>query len=195
MTELIKKRRSPITVLESEMIPLGTKAPDFSLKDAVSGQTITLSEEKSDVATVVMFICNHCPFVKHIQHKLAEVARQYRRQGIVFLGINANDYESYPSDSPENMKLVAAENGYTFPYLIDETQEVARAYHAACTPEFYVFDADLKCVYHGRFDESTPGNDAEVTGDDLTTALDHILKGQSVDADQQPSRGCSIKWK
>lgn len=177
------------------MIPLGTKAPDFSLKEAVSGQTITLSKEKSDLATVVMFICNHCPFVKHIQKKLVEVVHKYQEEGIVFLAINSNDYSVFPSDSPENMKLAAENMHYTFPYLIDETQEVARVYHAVCTPEFYVFDADLKCIYRGRFDESTPGNTIEVTGNDLTAALDNILRGHSVDSEQIPSRGCSIKWK
>ncbi|MEN8236055.1 MAG: thioredoxin family protein [Pseudomonadota bacterium] len=184
-----------MAVIESEMIPLGTKAPDFNLKDATSGQMVILSKQKSDVATVVMFICNHCPFVKHIQKKLAEVAQSYQKQGVVFLGINANDFIAYPSDSPENMKRVAAENDYSFPYLIDETQDVARAYNAVCTPEFYIFDANLKCIYRGRFDDSTPGNGVKVTGNDLTTALDQVLKGQDADLEQIPSRGCSIKWK
>ena len=179
----------------SAMIPLGTKAPDFSLPDAVTGKTLSLQELKSDVATVILFICNHCPFVQHIQKKLIEVANHYQKKGIKFIAINANDIENYPEDSPAHMKQVAKELGYPFPYLFDETQEVARAYQAACTPDLYVFDRNLACVYRGRFDSSTPGRNIPVTGQDLRQTLDNILAQKSIDPDQKPSQGCNIKWK
>lgn len=179
----------------SFMIPLGTKAPDFKLPDTVSGKVLTLNEMKSDIATVIMFICNHCPFVQHIQHKLAEVSDRYRKKGIRFIAINSNDIESYPEDDPIHMKQIAEEKAYSFPYLFDESQEVARAYHAQCTPDFFIFDKDLKCVYRGRFDDSTPGRKVPITGKDLTNALDAILSGKAVEPDQKPSQGCNIKWK
>lgn len=179
----------------STMIPLGTKAPEFRLFDVCSARYLTLQELKSDVATVIMFICNHCPYVKHIQSKLAKMAKLYQDKGIHFVAINSNDAESYPADSPDKMKIEAEKYHYSFPYLYDETQEVAKAYQAACTPEFYVFDKHLKCVYRGRFDSSTPGNRHPVTGMELCKALDNILAGKAVSEDQKASVGCNIKWK
>jgi peroxiredoxin len=179
----------------SNMLPLGTVAPDFTLMDTVSGRQMNLSELKSDIATVIMFICNHCPFVKHIQDKLAEVSNLYKEKGVSFIGISSNDMENYPEDSPERMKEVAKRMNYSFPYLYDETQDVARAYQAACTPDFYIFDKDLKCLYRGQFDDARPGNNIPVTGRDLKAALDNILNGIAVDPGQKPSIGCNIKWK
>ena len=184
-----------MTLTPSRMMPLGTKAPDFTLKDVLSGKMLSLSQLKSDKATVIMFICNHCPFVKHIRKELINVANQYILKGISFIAINANDAEAYPEDSPENMKKVGEELKFPFPYLYDETQEVAKAYDAACTPDFFVFDRDLKCVYRGQFDDSRPGNQVSVTGKDLGFSLDCILKGEPVPQEQKPSVGCNIKWK
>ncbi|MDD3357355.1 MAG: thioredoxin family protein [Dysgonamonadaceae bacterium] len=178
----------------SKMMELGTKAPEFSLPDTVSGKTMSLSELKSDVATVVVFICNHCPHVQHITPKLVEVANKYQAKGIQFIAISSNDPETYPEDGPEHMKRVAKEQAYPFPYLYDETQEVAKAYKAECTPDFFVFDADLKCVYRGQFDETRP-NRGTPSGEDLTDALDAIIAGKEVSSYQKPSIGCNIKWK
>jgi thiol-disulfide isomerase/thioredoxin len=179
----------------SQMIPLGTVAPSFQLLDSCSGKMLSLQELQSKIATVVMFICNHCPYVKLIQPRLIEVAKKYQKQGVSFIAINSNDVLNYPEDSPEKMKATATQQGFTFPYLFDETQQIARAYHAACTPDFYVFDGHLHCVYRGRFDEATPGNGKTVTGKDLSQALDNLLAGQAIDPDQKPSVGCNIKWK
>ncbi len=179
----------------SRMVPLGTEAPAFELKDVVSGRMRTLSELRSDKATVVMFICNHCPYVKHIQKELASLTSEYIKKGVSFIGINPNDYSRYPEDSPENMKKVAEYFGFEFPYLIDESQSIARAYDAACTPDFFVYDGDLKLVYRGRMDDSTPDNGIPVSGRDLRRALDNILAGKPVDTEQKPSLGCSIKWR
>lgn len=179
----------------STMMPLGTTAPDFSLLNTVTGETNTLQTLKSDTATVVMFICNHCPYVKHVQGELVKLAQDYQPKGIAFIAINANDVVNYPDDSPDKMKVVAQQLGYSFPYLYDETQEVAKAYQAACTPDFYVFDKDLKCVYRGQLDDARPRNDAPVTGKDIRAALDAILAGQPVNPEQIPSIGCNIKWK
>jgi thiol-disulfide isomerase/thioredoxin len=179
----------------STMLPLGTTAPDFTLIDTVSGKELSLSVLKSPIATVIMFICNHCPFVKHIQTQLAQLGKEYQFQGISFIAINANDISSHPDDSPEKMKETALREGYSFPYLFDATQEVAKAYHAACTPDFYIFDQSLSCVYRGQLDDSRPGNDIPVTGKDIRFALDAILAGKPVSADQKPSIGCNIKWK
>lgn len=179
----------------STMIPLGTTAPQFSLLEPTSGKTRSLNELKSNIATVVMFICNHCPYVKHIQPKLVELAKIYQQKGVSFIAINSNDAANYPADSPEKMREEVQQKGFTFPYLYDETQQIARAYHAACTPDLYVFDHDLKCVYRGRFDESTPGNGKNASGKDLSIALDQLLSGKPVNADQKPSVGCNIKWK
>lgn len=179
----------------STMVSLGNTAPDFNLPDTVSGKNISLNEVKSDKATVVMFICNHCPFVKHVNHELVKLAHDYQLQSISFVAISANDVVNYPEDSPERMKQVAEELGYPFPYLYDESQKVARAYDAACTPDFYIYDKDLQLVYRGQLDDSRPGNDIPVTGRDIRAALDNILSGKEVDPNQKPSIGCNIKWK
>lgn len=179
----------------SNMLPLGTPAPDFKLPDTVSGKTLNLDELKSDKATVVMFICNHCPFVKHVDAGIVSLAKDYQSKSVSFIAISSNDVENYPQDSPELMKEEAEKVGYTFPYLYDETQAVAKAYDAACTPDFYVFDAEMKCAYRGQLDSSRPGNGVPVTGKDLRAALDEILEGKEVSAPQIPSLGCNIKWK
>ncbi|MFW0088647.1 MAG: thioredoxin family protein [Coxiella endosymbiont of Haemaphysalis qinghaiensis] len=179
----------------SKMIPLGTKASSFSLPDVVSGKKKSLDQLKSDTATVVMFICNHCPFVQHIQKKLVETAKKYQAKGIQFIAISSNDVKNFPEDSPEKMKAIAEEFDYPFPYLFDETQEVAKAYRAECTPDFYVFDHNLMCVYRGRFDDSSPGKSVPVTGEDVITVLDNMLSGKPIDPNQKPSQGCNIKWK
>jgi len=179
----------------STMIALGTVAPDFQLIDTISQRIVSLQSKKSAYATVIMFLSNHCPYVKHIQDKLAEVANNYQKKGVSFIAICSNDITSYPEDSPEKMSSVAKKHHYSFPYLYDETQEVAKAYHAACTPDFFIFDKDLHCVYRGRFDGATPGNAEPVTGKDLSRALDNILAGRPVNAEQKASLGCNIKWK
>ena len=179
----------------SNMLPLGTLAPDFKLLDTVSGQMLSLNELKSDKATVIMFICNHCPFVKHVDEEIVGLAKDYQAKGVSFIAISSNDVENYPQDSPELMKVEAEKVGYTFPYLYDESQEVAKSYQAACTPDFYVFDAELKCVYRGQLDDSRPGNGQPVTGKDLRSALDCVLNNEKIDFEQRPSLGCNIKWK
>jgi peroxiredoxin len=179
----------------SNMLPLGTKAPDFKLWDVISDKDLSFHELKSDIATVVMFICNHCPYVKHVQKGLVELANDYIPKGISFIAICSNDIENYPDDSPENMKAVAKRLGYPFPYLFDESQEIARAYDATCTPDFYIFDEELRCVYRGQMDDSRPGNEKPVTGRDIRDALDNILSGKPVTEEQYPSIGCNIKWK
>jgi len=150
---------------------------------------------KSDCATVIMFICNHCPYVKHINRELVKVVEEFVPQGVSFIGINSNDIENYPEDSPENMKKNAKQQGYSFPYLFDSTQEVAKAYQAACTPDFYIFDKDLKLVYRGQFDDSRPGNTIKTDGMDIRIALNNIIADRKVDTLQKPSIGCNIKWK
>lgn len=179
----------------SNMIPLGTVASDFALTDAVSGKTMSLSELKSDIATVIVFMCNHCPYVRHIIDQLVQTANDYIPKGIRFVAINSNDAEQYPEDSPEEMKKWAEQKRFPFPYLFDATQEVARAYGAACTPDFFVFDGNLRLVYRGQFDGSRPGSGVPVTGSDLRAALDCLLEGRPVPTDQKPSLGCNIKWK
>jgi peroxiredoxin len=180
---------------ESNMLPLGTVAPDFSLPDTVSGKTVRLKNMASDKATVVMFLCNHCPYVIHVNPEIVRLAKQYQVKGVSFIGISSNNVEKYPADSPDKMKIVAGEVGYTFPYLYDETQEVARAYDAACTPDFYVFDQQLKLVYRGRLDDSRPNSGKPLSGKDLRDALDAVLEGREVSSRQYPSAGCNIKWK
>ena len=176
------------------MIQLGSKAPDFSLPDTVSGKTVSLSEVRSDIATVIFFICNHCPFVHHINSKLVEVANYYQKRGIQFMAISSNDAGFYPEDGPQIMKQVAQKQEYSFPYLYDETQKVGRDYMAECTPDFFVYDKSLSLVYRGRFDETRP-NMGRPSGSDLTAALDALLSGKQVPREQYPSIGCSIKWK
>ncbi|WP_268122543.1 thioredoxin family protein [Roseivirga pacifica] len=179
----------------SNMLPLGTQAPDFSLFDTISGKKVSLNELKSDKATVVMFICNHCPFVKHVDAGIVALAKDYQAKGVAFVAISSNDVENYPQDGPDLMKEEAEKVGYTFPYLYDETQAVAKAYDAACTPDFYIFDAEMKCAYRGQLDGSRPGSGVPVTGSDMRAALDEILDGKPVSAQQIPSLGCNIKWR
>lgn len=179
----------------SNMMPLGTIAPDFVLPDTVSGKTIRLSEIRSDIATVVMFICNHCPFVKHIEQQLVSLSNDYQSRGITFIAISSNDVEKYPEDRPFKMAETAVALGYPFPYLYDATQTVAKAYDAACTPDIYIFDGELRCVYRGQLDDSRPGNNIPVTGKDVRQALDALLAGDPINPEQKPSMGCNIKWK
>ncbi len=179
----------------TKQIPLGFVAPSFSLPDTVSGNTVSLDELKSDKATVIMFICNHCPYVKHINEGLVQLANDYLSKGVAFIAISSNDVVNYPQDSPEQMKIVAERLGYPFPYLYDETQEVAKAYTAECTPDFSIFDGDLKCVYRGQLDGARPGSGVRVTGSDIRAALDAMLANQAVSTEQVPSIGCNIKWK
>jgi peroxiredoxin len=174
---------------------LGTIAPDFNLLDTVSGEIRSLASLKGKMATVIMFICNHCPYVQHIEKEVVRVAKEYQTKEVGFIAISANDVESYPQDAPELMKQRAIDVGYPFPYLYDATQSVAKAYDAQCTPEFFVFDQALACVYHGRFDDATPRKSAPVTGKDLCIALDAVLAGKEVEGAQHPSIGCNIKWK
>ena len=179
----------------SNMLPLGTTAPDFSLYDTVSGNTLSLNELKGEQATVVMFICNHCPFVIHVNKQLVKVANDYTPKGISFIAISSNDVENYPQDGPDKMTIHAQENNYPFPYLYDETQEIAKAYDAACTPDIYVFNKDMELVYRGQLDGSRPGNFKRVTGKDLRHALDCVLANKQNSRTQKPSIGCNIKWK
>jgi len=179
----------------SNMIPLGFTAPDFNLWDAISDNKNSLNELKSDKATVIMFICNHCPFVKHVNKQLVNLANDYIPQGISFIAINSNDADNYPEDSPIKMIQYAKILGYPFPYLFDETQEIAKAYNAACTPDFYIFDKEMRCVYRGQLDDSRPGNGKPVNGKDIRLALEAILNGNKVVENQIPSIGCNIKWK
>ncbi|KTC93733.1 MULTISPECIES: thioredoxin family protein [Legionella] len=179
----------------SNMLPLGTYAPQFSLIDVISNEKKELSSFNEAKSTVVMFICNHCPYVKHVSKELTRLANDYLPKGVNFIAINSNDIENYPDDSPENMKKTALEEGYPFPYLFDETQEVAKAYQAACTPDFFVFDANLVLVYRGQLDDSRPGNQIEVTGSSIRKALDCLLIDQPIKCEQKPSLGCNIKWK
>lgn len=179
----------------SNMMPLGTSAPDFNLFDTLSGRALSLSELKSDKGTVIMFICNHCPFVKHVDAGIVSMAQDYQVKGVSFVAISSNDIENYPQDAPDLMKIEAERVGYSFPYLFDESQEVAKAYQAACTPDFYIFDKNLKCVYRGQMDDSRPGNGLPVTGNDIRQALDALLSNQAINENQKPSLGCGIKWK
>ena len=178
----------------STMNPLGTVAPDFSLPDT-NGTSVSLADFKDAPALLVVFMCNHCPFVKHIGGGLAELAREYQGRGVTVVGINSNDVAKYPDDSPQKMVEEVAAAGYTFPYLFDETQEVAKAYQAACTPDFFVFDRDQRLVYRGQMDDSRPDSGIQVTGKDLRAALDAVLAGQPALENQKPSMGCNIKWK
>jgi peroxiredoxin len=177
------------------MMPLGSTAPDFSLPDAVSGRTLSLSDLDDAKALLMMFICNHCPFVIHVRGEIGRLAREYQERGVAVVAVNANDVRSYPQDGPEPMKRLAREEGWRFPFLYDETQAVARAYHAACTPDFFLFDGERKLVYRGQLDDSRPGNDRPIDGHDLRAALDAVLAGRPVSVDQKPSVGCNIKWK
>ena len=179
----------------SNMLPLGTKAPDFKLTDTITEQIMSLEELKGQKGTVIMFICNHCPFVKHVNTQISRLARDYKTKGIHCIAISSNDVENYPEDAPHLMKQNALANGFIFPYLYDETQDTAKAYDAACTPDFYLFDDKLSLVYRGQLDDSRPGNGIPVTGNDLRNALDQLLSGKPISEPQKPSIGCNIKWK
>ena len=178
----------------SSGMELGTKAPDFSLPDP-KGKIHKLAEVAEAKAFLVVFMCNHCPYVKHLKKALVEFAAIYRPRGLAMFAINANNWSAHPDDSPAKMQVDIDSFGYTFPYLVDESQAVAKAYGAVCTPEFFLFDAARKLTYHGRFDDSTPGNGKKVTGADLSRALDAILSGEPALREQTPAMGCSIKWK
>lgn len=179
----------------SNMMPLGLKAPHFSLLDTVSGNTLSLNDLKGTKGTVIMFICNHCPFVIHINAELVNIANEYMKKNIGFIAISSNDAVNYPQDGPDKMKTHAKKKQYPFPYLYDETQDVAKVYNAACTPDLYVFDSNLKLTYRGQLDDSRPGNGLPVTGHDLRHALDCLIKGKENTSTQKPSIGCNIKWK
>jgi peroxiredoxin len=183
-----------MSLTPSTMLPLGTAAPDFSLPD-INGNTVSLSDFEKDKPLLVVFMCNHCPYVKHIQRDFAALASEYQKKGVGVVGINANDVQNYPEDSPENMAVDAEKFGYTFPYLYDEEQSVAKAYRAACTPDFFLFDSRRRLFYRGQLDASRPGNDIAITGEDLRDALDRVLEGRDAPEVQRPSMGCNIKWK
>ena len=178
----------------SAMLDLGTRAPSFSLPDT-AGKQVSLDDFKGAPALLVVFMCNHCPYVKHLQHSLAAFVREYEPKGLAAVGINANDIISHPGDSPEKMAEEVKSVGYTFPYLYDESQAVAKNYRAACTPDFFLFDSAQRLVYRGQYDGSRPGNDVPVSGEDLRAATDAILSGGSVASEQKPSVGCNIKWR
>jgi thiol-disulfide isomerase/thioredoxin len=179
----------------STMLPLGTRAPDFALPDPSTGKTVSLADLGEKPAYLIAFFCNHCPFVKHVADQFAELAKEYQGKGVVVVAINANDVDNYPDDAPERMDAEVKQRGYTFPYLYDESQEVAKAYSAACTPDFFVFDADRRLVYRGQMDDARPGNDQPIDGHDLRAALDAVLAGQPPSDEQKPSIGCNIKWR
>ncbi len=183
-----------MSLTESNMLQLGIEAPDFALLDTVSGKEMSLMDIKSDKATVIMFSCNHCPYVIHINEQIVNLANEYMTKGVSFVAISSNDVVNYPQDSPEKMKELAKEVGYPFPYLYDATQVVAKSYDAACTPDFYVFDSELKLRYRGRLCPSRPKTDVPVTGEDLRKAIDAVMNGNAVDSKQYPSAGCNIKW-
>ena len=179
----------------SNMLPLGTIAPDFNLLNVVDGNYVSLAAAKSDIATVIMFICNHCPYVKLLNSKIAEISSSYMKKGIAFIAISSNDATNYPDDAPDKMKDNALEQNFAFPYLYDESQEIAKEYDAACTPDFYMFDNQLQLVYRGQFDNARPNNGIEPSGNDLIQAMDALLTGGIISNAQIPSLGCNIKWK
>lgn len=185
-----------MVLTKSTMMPLGTKAPEFNLLDVVSGKNITLSDFEDKKALLVMFICRHCPYVSHVEKEIAQIGKDYMDKDIGIVAISSNDIESHPGDSPENLKEQVEELGFNFPYLYDETQEVAKAYTAACTPDFFLFNKDRELVYRGQLDDSRPGKVwAKVNGKDLREAIDAVLSDKTVNPDQKPSAGCNIKWK
>ena len=184
-----------MALTESTMLELGTKAPDFALTDVVNGKTVCLSDFSNAKALLVVFLCAHCPFVKHIEKGFAQFGKDYADKGLAIVAISSNDAKSYPADSPAGLKVQAETLGFSFPYLYDETQAVAKAYDAACTPDFFLFDATGELVYRGEFDASRPGNEVPVTGEALRAAVDLVLAGKPVPANQKPSIGCNIKWK
>ena len=179
----------------STMLPLGTSAPDFHLPDVVSGNTVSLATFAGKSALLVIFICRHCPFVKHVQDELARLGKDYVNRNVGIVAISANDANNYPDDAPDKLKAMAQELGFLFPMCYDESQETAKAYTAACTPDFFLFDAQHQLVYRGQLDDSRPSNGKPVTGADLRAAIDTVLAGQLINPDQKPSVGCNIKWK
>jgi len=184
-----------MSLTESTMLELGTVAPDFALTCVVTGKTVRRDDYRGKNALLVMFICTHCPYVKHIEKTLGKLGADYAGKPIAIVAISANDVTTHPEDSPENLKLQSQANGFNFPYLYDETQAVAHAYKAACTPDFFLFDGDFRLVYRGQYDSSRPGNGIPVTGEDLRAAIDTVLAGKPVPTGQRPSIGCNIKWK
>ena len=184
-----------MSAVNSTMLELGTKAPEFSLPDVISGESYSLEKFKGNKAVLIIFMCNHCPYVKLIKESLVEYAADYMPKGVGVIAVSSNDIENYPDDGPEKMKEDAERLGYPFPYLFDESQEVAKAYKAACTPDLFLFDENLELKYRGQFDDSRPGNDIDPTGADLREATDKVLSGETVPEDQTPSVGCNIKWK
>ena len=184
-----------MALTESTMLSLGTKAPDFQLPDVVWDKTITLETFADQEALLVMFICQHCPFVKHVKYELAKLGRDYANSNLGIIAISANDVVNYPDDAPEKLKMMAQELGFTFPLCYDESQATAKAYTAACTPDFFLFEASRKLVYRGQLDDSRPGNNIAVTGKDLRAAIDALLTGKTISPVQKPSIGCNIKWK
>jgi peroxiredoxin len=184
-----------MSLTESTMLELGTTAPDFALTDAVTGSTVGRDDFEGKDALLVMFICTHCPYVKHIESSLGKLGVDFASEPVAIVAISSNDVTTHPADSPAGMKAQALAHAFTFPYLYDETQQVARAYSAACTPDFFLFDKDFKLVYRGQYDSSRPGNGKPVTGEDLRAAIEKVLAGKSVPTDQRPSIGCNIKWK
>ncbi len=183
-----------MSLTPSNMLPLGTQAPAFSLIDTVTDKIVSLKDLIGTNGTVVAFVCNHCPFVVHVNQELSKVAKDYQAKGINFIAISSNDVANYPQDAPHLMKVKAQEEDYIFPYLYDETQEVAKAYDAACTPDFYLFDVELKLIYRGQLDDSRPGNGISLSGADLRSAIDALLDGSVINTQQKPSIGCNIKW-
>ncbi|TCK66656.1 AhpC/TSA family protein [Winogradskyella wandonensis] len=179
----------------SNMLPLGTRAPNFRLVDTIDNNFKSLDELKGSKGTLIMFICNHCPFVIHVNEELVNLANDYKAKGINCIAISSNDVENYPQDGPDLMKIHAKKNKYTFPYLYDDTQEIAKAYDAACTPDFFLFNDNMTLVYTGQLDDSRPGNKIPVTGKDLRNAMNALVKGESIDQNQKPSMGCNIKWR
>lgn len=179
----------------STMLPLGTQAPDFDLPDVVSGKQISLDALADKQALLVMFICRHCPFVKHVQQELAKIGKDYIDRGLGIVAISANDIINYPDDAPDKLKAMAEELGFNFPFCYDESQKTAKAYTAACTPDFFLFDRDRHLVYRGQLDDSRPGNDKPVNGKDLREAIEAVLANKQIDPEQKPSIGCNIKWK
>ena len=179
----------------SSMKELGTKAPDFELTDVVTGRPVSRRDVAGAKGMLVMFICRHCPFVKHVQNELAAIGRDYRGRGVGVVAISANDVASHPEDSPTKLAYQAQELNFAFPYLFDESQQVARAYDAQCTPDFFLYDADGALVYRGQLDEGRPGNEIPVTGGDLRAALDALIAGRPISSEQRPSIGCNIKWR
>jgi len=185
-----------MALTSSTMLELGTLAPDFSLPDVISGRTFTLQDFQGKKAFLIMFICRHCPYVQHVKEEIAKIGRDYKDKDIAIVAVSANDADLYPEDSPESLKEMAQELNFTFPYLYDERQETAKAYTAACTPDFFLFDKERKkLVYRGQLDDSRPGNNLPVTSKDLREAIDAVLEDRPINPNQKPSMGCNIKWK